>query len=120
MEDGAELGKYIQGYLEKGIQPPMVQGRSTKTISMIEWIRTSRLSITNSNELSQRLMRMVVTCSPISSASAARSSAIGWNSVRVKLTLYSSAYVKLTWRVMLRRDVTKNVRGTLRTTCFGV
>ena len=26
----------------------MAQGRSTKTISMIEWIRTSRLSIKNS------------------------------------------------------------------------
>jgi len=31
-----------------GIQTPMAQGRSTKTISMIKWIRTSRLSINNS------------------------------------------------------------------------
>ena len=30
---------------EKGIQPPMAQGRSAKIISTIEWIRTSRLSI---------------------------------------------------------------------------
>ena len=31
-----------------GIQTPMAQGRSTKIISMIKWIRTSRLSIKNS------------------------------------------------------------------------
>ena len=37
-----------RGYLEKGIETPMAQGRSTKIISMIEWIRTSRLSIKNS------------------------------------------------------------------------
>ena len=37
----------MQGYLEKGIQTPMAQGRSTKTISMIKWIRTSRLSRKN-------------------------------------------------------------------------
>ena len=30
------------------MQPPMAQGRSTKTISMIQWIRTSSLSIKNS------------------------------------------------------------------------
>jgi len=36
------------GYLEKGIQAPMAQGRSTQTISIIEWIQTSRLSIKNS------------------------------------------------------------------------
>ena len=33
---------------EKGIQTPMAQGRSTKIISMIKWIRTSRPSIKNS------------------------------------------------------------------------
>ena len=33
------------GYLEKGIQTPMAQGRSTKIISMIKRTRTSRLSI---------------------------------------------------------------------------
>jgi len=38
----------MQGYLEKGIQTPRSQGRSTKIISMIKWIRTSRLSIKNS------------------------------------------------------------------------
>jgi len=37
----------MSGYLEKEIQPPMEQGQSTKTISMIKWIRTSRLSIKN-------------------------------------------------------------------------
>jgi len=45
-----------QGYLEKGNQAPMAQGRSTEIISitksisveMIEWIRLSRLSIKNS------------------------------------------------------------------------
>jgi len=38
-------GRWVYGYLEKGIQTPMAQGRSTKIISMIKWIRTSRLSI---------------------------------------------------------------------------
>ena len=33
----------MYGYLEKGIQIPVVQGRSTH--SMIKWTRTSRLSI---------------------------------------------------------------------------
>ena len=32
----------------RGIQAPMAHGRSTKIISMIKWIRTSRLSIKNS------------------------------------------------------------------------
>ena len=41
------LGRYIYGYLEKGMQTTMAQGRSTKIISMIKWIRTSRLSIKN-------------------------------------------------------------------------
>ena len=36
-----------EGYLEKGIQTPMAQGRSTKIITMIKWIRTGRLSIKN-------------------------------------------------------------------------
>jgi len=30
--------------MEKGIQNPMAQGRFTKIVSMIEWIRTRRLS----------------------------------------------------------------------------
>ena len=34
-------------YMEKGIQTPMAQGWSTKIISMIEWIRTIRLSMKN-------------------------------------------------------------------------
>ena len=34
--------------VEHGIQTSMAQGRSTKIISMIKWIRTSRLSIKNS------------------------------------------------------------------------
>ena len=38
----------MQGYLEQGIQTPMVQGQSTKLILMIQWIRNSRLSIKNS------------------------------------------------------------------------
>jgi len=38
----------MSGYLEKGIQTPMAQGRSTKIISMFKWIQTSRLSIKNS------------------------------------------------------------------------
>jgi len=32
----------------KGIETPMAQGRSSKIISMVQWIRTSRLSIKNS------------------------------------------------------------------------
>ena len=35
----------------KRIQAPMAQGRSTKVISMIKWIRTSRLSKQNSLSL---------------------------------------------------------------------
>ena len=38
----------MQGYLEKGSQTCMAQGRSTKIISIIKWIRTTRLSIKNS------------------------------------------------------------------------
>ena len=34
--------------LKEGIQTPMAQGRSTKIISMIKLIRTSRLSINKS------------------------------------------------------------------------
>ena len=33
------------GYLEKGIQTPMAQGRSTEIIRVTKWIRTSRLSL---------------------------------------------------------------------------
>ena len=32
------------GYLEKGVQTPMAQGRSTRIILMIKWVRVSRLS----------------------------------------------------------------------------
>ena len=38
----------MSGYLEKGIQTPMAQGRSTKIILRIEWVRNSWLSIKNS------------------------------------------------------------------------
>ena len=34
----------MQGYLKKGIQTPMAQGRSTETISTMKWIRISGLS----------------------------------------------------------------------------
>ena len=37
--------------LEKGIQTPMARGRSTKTISVMRWIRTSWSSIKNSLSL---------------------------------------------------------------------
>ena len=47
------LGRYISGYLEKGIQTPMAPGRSAKIISMIKWIRTSRLSIKKTLSLSR-------------------------------------------------------------------
>ena len=36
------------GYLQKGMQISMAQGRSTTIISTIKWIRTSRSSIKNS------------------------------------------------------------------------
>ena len=42
------IGRKILGYLETGIQTLMAQCWSTKIISMIKWIRTSRLSIKNS------------------------------------------------------------------------
>jgi len=45
------------GYLKKGMTP-IAQGRSTKIISMIQWIRTSRLSINNS--LSPGVSEMVI------------------------------------------------------------
>ena len=45
------IGRYISGFLEKVIQTPMAQGRSVKIISMIKWIRTSRLSMKNSFSL---------------------------------------------------------------------
>ena len=38
----------------KGIQTPMAQGRSSEIISMIRWIRTSRMSIKNSLSLGFR------------------------------------------------------------------
>ena len=41
------LGGQTLGFLEKGIQTPVAQGRSTKNI-MSKWIRTSRLSIKDS------------------------------------------------------------------------
>jgi len=49
--------------LERGIQTPMAQDRSAKTISMIEWIRMSRLSIKSSLSHEQLLsgaMRLVI------------------------------------------------------------
>ena len=40
--------RLVLGFLDKGIQTPMAQGRSAKIVSMIKWIRTSRLLIKNS------------------------------------------------------------------------
>ena len=48
--------------LEKGIQTPMAQGRSTKIISMIRWIRTSRLSMKNSLSPSGEWLRLQSFC----------------------------------------------------------
>ena len=42
----------------------MAQGRSTKVISMIKWIRTSRLSIKNSFAVPWRLLAFRATPSP--------------------------------------------------------
>ena len=48
-DNGGEKAKQrILGYLQKGIQTPMAQGRSTNIISKMKWIRTSRLSMKNS------------------------------------------------------------------------
>ena len=44
----------ILSYLEMGIQTPMAQGQSTKTISLIKRTRTSRLSIQNSLSLCEQ------------------------------------------------------------------
>jgi hypothetical protein len=41
-------GRLILSYVEKGIQTPMAQGRSTKLSYMAKWIRTSSLGIKNS------------------------------------------------------------------------
>ena len=38
----------MQGYLEKWMRTPMAQGRSTKIIWIIKWIRISSLSMENS------------------------------------------------------------------------
>ena len=45
---GASICTWGQHLVRKGIQIPMAQGRSTEIISMIKWIRTSRLSVKNS------------------------------------------------------------------------
>jgi len=51
---GFRVSKFgYQAIGRTGIQIPMAQGRSTKIISMIQWIRTSRLSIKNSLSLSR-------------------------------------------------------------------
>ena len=47
-EHASRLGGWIQSYLEKAIHTPMAQGPFTEIISMINWIRTSRLSMKNS------------------------------------------------------------------------
>ena len=44
-------GRLTEGHLGKGVQALMAQGRSTKSISMIKWIRTSRFPINNSPSL---------------------------------------------------------------------
>ena len=50
----------LLSYLEKGIQTLVAQGRSTKTISMIMWTRTSRLSI----KISLSLCLLSIRCPP--------------------------------------------------------
>ena len=54
------LGRLMRGYLQKRIQTSMAQSWSTEIISMIKWIRTSRLSIKNSlffSEVERDLLR---------------------------------------------------------------
>ena len=50
-----------KSYLEKGIQTPMAQGRSTKVISMIKWVRTSTLSLKKSLSPDQVVSTFVST-----------------------------------------------------------
>ena len=60
---GGDVGRQVLGYLAKPIQTPMAQGRSTKLISTIKWVRTSRLSTKIS--LSLLTFRKVVTSEPL-------------------------------------------------------
>ena len=60
------------GYLEKGIQTPMARGWSTKFISMIKWIRTSRLSKKNSLYVPWKQVRDRPDVAPHESAEANR------------------------------------------------
>ena len=53
-------------YLKRGIQTPMAQGRSTKIISMMKWIRSSRLSI--KKYISRMHLPATPQASPASSA----------------------------------------------------
>ena len=46
----------MQGYLEEVIQISMAQGRSSKVILMMQWIRISGLSIKNSPSVRQAKM----------------------------------------------------------------
>jgi len=58
--EGSELPRKVDIWLPgKETSTPMAQGRSTKTISMIKWIRTSRLSIKNSVSLELYLSSVV-------------------------------------------------------------
>ena len=58
MHLGTDTLPQFANNLEKGGQTPMAQSRSTKIMSIIKWIRTSRLLIKKSlsaNNLSQRV-----------------------------------------------------------------
>ena len=58
-------GRY-KAILKMGIQTPMAQGRTTKIISMIKWIRTSRLSKRTLSLLSSRPLPRTLLLSPTS------------------------------------------------------
>ena len=52
MDRTAFRGEFARHIWKKEFKTPMAQGRSTKIITMIKWIRTIRLSIKNSLSLS--------------------------------------------------------------------
>ena len=95
-DNGGEKAKQrILGYLQKGIQTPMAQGRSTNIISMIRWIRTSTSSIQNS--LSGRRFRKAMITAENKAKQRAVESLTNFETVKVHLlsTRPSTAHATL-------------------------
>ena len=82
----------------RGIQTAMAQGRSTQIISMIKWIRTSRLSIDNSLSLSYGGGRWVRARAGGAGALDARAAlfALEWMALaRIYIYIYIYIYVHI-------------------------